>query len=223
VPLDDLPLDRRIDVLAAVRAVEESDHPVPGPTFRALVDETLRASVEQILAYAGRVLLESATGGGVPGFLSGYDEDVRERLLVHGIGVLPPDDRAVLALVLIHTVAIPRARGLLPAEADWTVAQPVSVETLGKAKIADVAIRNGLRRLRNAKILAFGARRQVVPGPQFRRLSGAVVSSLFEELILLAEPEGLLAESIRRRRTAPRVLPQDARLVVAASLEADDR
>ena len=197
--LADLSPARRAEVLAAVRAVEEADRPVPRTAFRALADETLRASVEQALAAAGRVLLERPAG-----FLSGYDDQVADRLAVEGAGVLPPVDRAVLTLVLLYAIAIPRARGTVPADADWTVAEAVDPRSLKDSKLPDVVVQSAVRRLRDAGILGYGRHHWIVPGPQFARLTPAAVSSLYEELVLLAEPEGLLAESIRRRRDARR-------------------
>lgn len=200
--LADLDTTVRADVLAAVRAVEEAEQPVPRGAFRALADATLRAAVEGVLHDTGRVLME-----GPRGFLSGYADDVREALAVDGIGVLPRDDRAVLCLVMLHAVAIPRAKGTIPREAAWTVAEAVDPRTLSLSKLPDVVIKAAVRRLRDAGILAFGANRWIVPGPQFARLTPAAIEWVFEELVMLAEPEGLLAESVRRRRTARRVAP----------------
>lgn len=204
--LDTLSPARRAEVLAAVRAVEEADRPVPRNAFRALTDETLRASVEHLLAAAGRVLLERPAG-----FLSGYDDRIANALATEGVGVLPPADRAVLTLVLLYAVAIPRARGTVPADADWTVAEAVDPRTLKDSKLPDVLVQAAVRRLRDAGVLAYGRHRWIVPGSQFARLTPAAVSSLYEELVLLAEPEGLLAESIRRRRTARRQTTQPER------------
>lgn len=108
--LAELDATRRADVLVAVRAVEEADQPVPRTALRALADATLRASVERVLLDSGRVLLETPRG-----FLSGYADDIREALTADGIGLLPVEDRAVLCLVLLHAIAIPRARGAIPA------------------------------------------------------------------------------------------------------------
>ncbi len=186
---------RRADVIAAVRGLDEAETPLPRAAFRALGDETLRAAVEQTLAGSGRVLVETPTG-----FISGYDDTVREALVTDGICVLPEVDRAVLTLVLLWSVAIPRARGTIPADADWTVAEAIDPRTLTTSKLPDSSIRGAIRRLREAGILGFGTNRWVVPGPQFHRLTPQVQEDLFHDLVLLAEPNGLLAESIRRRR-----------------------
>ena len=198
--LADLETSARADVLVAVRAVEEAELPVPRAAFRALGDAALRATVERVLDDSGRVLLETTQG-----FLSGYADDIREALAAGGLGVLPPEDRAVLCLVLLHAVAIPRAKGVIAREAAWTVAEPVSPRTLSVSKLPDSVIKAAVRRLRDAGILRYGANRWIVPGPQLGRLTPAAIEWIFEELIVLAESEGPLAESVRRRRSARRV------------------
>jgi hypothetical protein len=196
-PLHDLPAARQADVLAALAAVETADAPVPSTAFQTLADGALRAALEDLLTQAGRVLLE--IGGG---FLSGYDDCIAERLAEEGVGVLPPDDRAVLALVVLHTIAILRARGTIPPGADWSVAEPVERSRLRDSRLAERTIDGALRRLRDAGILRPGQRPPIAPGPQFARLTPTASGSLFEELILLCEPDGALAEAISRRRAA---------------------
>lgn len=197
--LAELDATRRADVLMAVRAVEEAEQPVPRAALRALADATLRASVERVLSDSGRILLETPRG-----FLSGYDDAVREALTADGIGFLPEEDRAVLCLVLLYAIAIPRARGTIPREADWTVAEAVDPRTLFISKLPDSMIKASVRRLRDAGILGYGNNHWIVPGPQFTRLTFDVIELIFEELVMLAEPDGLLAESILRRRAARR-------------------
>jgi hypothetical protein len=158
-PLRRLPPARQADVLAALTAVETADAPVPRAEFRALADGTLRATLEDLLAEAGRVLLEVGDA-----FLSGYDDRAAERLAAEGAGILPPDDRAVLTLVLLHTVAIPRARGTIPPGTDWSVAQPVERDRLKDSRLPDKLIDAALRRLRDAGILAWPPVRPAHPG-----------------------------------------------------------
>jgi hypothetical protein len=150
-----------------------------------------------LLAEAGRVLVETPTG-----FVSGYDDTVAARLAADRVGVLESSDAAVLTLVLLHAVAIPRARGEIPAGAEWSVAVPVDRERLKDSKLPGVVIDASLRRLQDRGILRPGGRPLIVPGPQFARLTAGASRALFEELVLLAEPTGTLADSIRRRRTA---------------------
>src|ERR1700683_2609896 len=134
--LDMLPPTRRADVLAAVCALECAGGPVPLTAFRALAEPTLREIVQEVLAAAGRVLVQAGTG-----FVSGYDDRIAERLAEEGTGILRRDDRAVLALVLLFSVAIPRAEGKIPPEASWTHARPVPRERLADTRLYATAIK----------------------------------------------------------------------------------
>lgn len=197
--LDSLPMSRRNDVLVAVAAVETARLPVPAQEFRALMEPALRHVVEQVLAEAGRVLIKSG-----PGYLTGYAEDVREQLVALGIGVLPPDVRAVLTMVLLFSVAIPRAEGRLASHAPWTSGVPVPVELLKSGRIERRGtVDDALKELR-IRDLVQPKHGGVVPGPQFLRLTSQVCTALFEDLVLLAEPHGDLALAIRRRRAPSR-------------------
>jgi hypothetical protein len=202
VALTDLPDARQAEVLAALAAVETADEPLAPGEFRALLDPSLTAVLRRCLAEAGRVLLR-VDGG----WLSGYDDTVAARLADDGAGVLRADDRAVLALVLLHTVAIPRARG--KSGTSWTDAEPTSKDELAKSKIPRKTIDASVGRLRDAGVLAYGARHRIVPGPQFARLTEKASASLWEELVLAAQPHGVMAQVIRRRRAthAPAPLP----------------
>jgi hypothetical protein len=195
-PLDGLPAQRRAEVMAAVAAVETAERPVPGNAFRALAEASMRHVVEQVLAVSGRVLLRSGTG-----YLSGYDDAVTARIVEEGFGVLPAEDRAVLTLIVLLTVAIPRAERTIAMDAPWSQADPVSRERLKDSRLADNVINAALRRLRDARIISSGPR-GISPGPQFDRLTPYASARIFEELILLAEPGGSLSEQIRRRRLA---------------------
>ncbi|MFE9751142.1 hypothetical protein ACFYOT_40075 [Saccharothrix saharensis] len=195
--LDMLPTNRRYDVLSAVAALETAELPVPAREFRALMEVPLRHVVEQVLAEAGRVLIKR--GGG---YITGYDDRIRERLAAEGIGVLRPDQSAVLAMVLLLSVAIPRAEGRLSADAPWTDGDPVSPALLKTGLIKrQSTIEEALRELR-ALGLVKSATGGIVLGPQVLRLTQRATTILFEEMILLAEPHGDLALAIRRQRDA---------------------
>jgi hypothetical protein len=186
----------RVEVLAAAAAVDVADAPVPSQAFRALADPALRAAVDEALGAAGRCLVQHDSG-----WLSGYRDDIADRLIAEGLGVLDPKDRAVLALVLLHTVAMPRARGRIDSE-DWTKSEPTSIEELERNRHLNGAdIRRALRRLRTLGVLRYGNRPAIAPGPQFLRLTQERNARLWEELVLLCRPEGMLAQVIRRRRT----------------------
>lgn len=201
--LSDLPPARQADVLAALAAVETADEPVRPAGFRALLDPTLTGTLRRCLADAGRVLLRVGDG-----WLSGYDDAIADRLVSEGAGVLREDDRAVLALVLLHTVAIPRSRG--KKAAGWAAAEPVAKEELYRSKVSRKAVDASVGRLRDAGILAYGAKHRIVPGPQFDRLTERASASLWEELVLVAQPHGVLAQAIRRRRAAHQPQPAPA-------------
>ena len=186
----------RVDVLAAAAAVDVADAPVPTEAFRALTDPGLRAAVEDALSAAGRCLVQHDGG-----WMSGYRDDIADRLVEQGLGVLKPKDRAVLALVLLHTVAIPRARGRIESE-DWTLSEATTVEELERNRHLNASdIRRSLRRLRTLGVLRHGHRSAIAPGPQFLRLTHERNARLWEELVLLCRPEGMLAQVIRRRRS----------------------
>lgn len=202
LPLADLSPARQADVLAALAAVETADAPVPATAFRALQEPSLTATLRRCLAEAGRVLLKVG-----PGYLSGYDDRIGARLAAEGLGVLPRDDRAVLTLVLLYCVAIPRAKGRLSG-ASWTEGEPTTKEELARSQVSRTAIDGAVRRLRDAGLLRYGQRRTILPGPQFARLTSAVSDGLWENLILIAQPRGVMADIIRRRRAAYR---QEAR------------
>lgn len=202
--LDTLSETARVEVLAAAAAVDVADAPIPAQAFRALADPALRATVDDVLSAAGRCLIEHDSG-----WLSGYRDDITDRLVEEGLGVLDAKDRAVLALVLLHTVAIPRARGRIESE-NWMLSEPTTVEELERNRhLTSTDIRRSLRRLRALGVLRHGRRAAIAPGPQFLRLTHERNARLWEELVLLCRPEGMLAQVIRRRR-AQRIMDGSA-------------
>jgi hypothetical protein len=187
---------QRQSVRAAVVALEAAEEPVAAVGFSALSDPALRRAVAVELEAAGRALIECGRGY----WLSGYPDDIADKLVAEKLGVLEANDRAVLALVLLHTVAIPRARGRIHS-GDWKEAVPTDIETLKRNRhLSEHEISESLRRLRLAGIIPARHRGRIEPGPQFLRLSGARSSRIWEELLLVAQPEGPLARLIRRRR-----------------------
>ena len=99
--------------------------------------------------------------------------------------------------------AAERALLLRPADAPWTEGRAVNPRELSsRSRFPDTVVTSALRRLRDAGILGWGEHRWVVPGPQFLRLTEHVQQEIFQDLVLLAEPTGALADSIRRSRAA---------------------
>lgn len=184
---------RQDQVMAAVNAVESSARPLPAILFPALAEASLRHVVEEVLAASGRVLISSPLG-----FISGYDDDMAQRLAEEGIGILGSTDRAVLAFVMIFSVAIPRAEGEFPAGAPWTAGRPVPDVLFKDSMLQPVDVEPAIRRLRDASLLDRVPGKGLVLGEQFNRLTKQASTLLFEQLVLLAEPGGSLAESIKR-------------------------
>jgi hypothetical protein len=192
-----LSASRRDQVMAAVRAVESASRPLPAALFPALAEASLRHVVEDVLAASGRVLISTASG-----YISGYDDDTAQRLAEEGMGVLGSTDRAVLAFIMIFSVAIPRAEGEFPSDAPWTAGRPVPDTLFKDSLLQNVDTDPAIRRLRDASLIRRIPGRGFVLGDQFHRLTKQACTLLFEQLILLAEPGGSLAESIRRHREA---------------------
>ena len=192
-----LSASRQDQAMAAVCAVESAARPLPGALFPALAEASLRHVVEDVLAASGRVLISSASG-----FISGYDDDTAQRLAEEGIGILGSIDRAVLAFIMIFSVAVPRAEGEFPADAPWTAGRPVPDAFFKDSLLQNVDTDPAIRRLRNASLIHRVPGKGFVLGDQFNRLTKRASTLLFEQLILLADPGGSLAESITRHREA---------------------
>jgi hypothetical protein len=192
---------RRAELVAAYMAVEHAAEPVPEVRFAALREPALRRTVEGMLALSGRTLVRSEHTR----WTSGYRDDVAGELAADPACVLPVRERAVLTLVLIHSVAIPRAAGLLEDDT-WVSPHPTPLDELRRrTQLPVTELEASLRRLRLAGLVAqvkAGADDAggFVPGPQFHRLTDAARRRLQEELILAAGPDSPLAAAIRARR-----------------------
>jgi hypothetical protein len=195
----------RDEVLSAFAAVEHSPEPVPEAQLLALRDATLRRSLDDLLRRVGRTLIPVGTS-----WTSGYRDEVAAELAQAGWHSLPAIDRAVLVLVLIHSVAIPRSRGTLPGDT-WTSGQPtMASELLEASRLQPTDVRIALGHLRAAGLVQLAPQRAgtgqsaaYFPGPQLHRLSAAARRRLQEELILAAAPGSPVAAAIRARRDRP--------------------
>jgi hypothetical protein len=190
---------RRAELVAAFMAVEYAAEPVLEARFAALRDPALRRTLAEMLERRGRTLIQQRER-----WTSGHADDlVRDHAPA---GALGESERAVLTLVLVHSVAIPRAEGLLP-EDSWLSPHPTPVEELRRhTQIPIGELESALRTLRHAGLLtqvkAGEEAGGYVPGPQFHRLTPAARRRLQEELILAAGPDTPLAAAVRARRSA---------------------
>ncbi|GII92269.1 hypothetical protein [Sinosporangium siamense] len=186
---------RRAELVAAFMAVEHAAEPVHEGRFAALRDPMSRKALAELLARRGRVLVQRREM-----WTSGYDDATAARVG----SSLGEGERAVLALVLVHSVAIPRADGVL-GEDTWLSPYPAPIEELRRhTQIPIGELEAALRRLRHAglvtQVKAGEDAGGYVPGPQFHRLTPAARRRLQEELILAAGPHTPLALAVRARR-----------------------
>jgi hypothetical protein len=197
---------QRDEVLAAFAAVEHSPEPVPEVQLAALRDATMRRILDGLLGRVGRMLIPASEQA----WTSGYRDDIAAELAAAGWHSLPVMDRAVLVLVLIHSVAVPRSKGTLPGDS-WTSGRPTMLAELQNAsRVQPADLRAALQRLRAAGLVQLAAQRAgagqsaaYLPGPQLHRLSAAARRRLQEELILAAAPASPLAAAIRARHVGP--------------------
>lgn len=201
----DLPERHRDEVLAAFAALEHSWQPVHESQLLALRDATLRRCLAELLHGLGRTLVPA----GPNRWTSGYRDDVAAVLAAEG-PAQPVSDRAVLVLVLIHSIAIPRSEGALDRDS-WlsTHATPVE-ELLRYSQLPRGEVKAALARLRASGLVQLAPTRghgpgtaAYLPGPQLQRLTPAARSRLQEELILAAAPDSPLAAAVRARRGRP--------------------
>ncbi|PSL03143.1 hypothetical protein CLV30_10855 [Haloactinopolyspora alba] len=204
--LSELNERHRDEVLTAFAAVEHGRDPVPEAQLAALRDATLRRHLRRLLDRVGRTLVQVGNGH----WTSGYADDVAARLSAEGWQPLPAIDRAVLVLVLVHSVAIPRSQGLLSGDS-WTSAHPTSADELVRyAQLPRGEIRPALQRLRAAGLVQSAPWRgrgpdtgtAYLPGPALNRLTPSARQRLEHQLILAAAPESPLAASIRAKQAA---------------------
>lgn len=198
-------------VRSVVATLETARRPVPRGALPMLADPAMRAAVEQALLPCGRQLLQTAEGN----WVTGFSDPLADALVAEDAGTLAAVDRAVLALVLLHTVAIPRAQGR-HRHSRWTgEAHTVTLaELASNRRISKAAMRAALRRLRTAGMVAETTTGRYLPGPALDRMSEARSNLLWEDLILVGRPDGQLAAAIRRRRglnvpAPPGELPDD--------------
>jgi hypothetical protein len=179
-------------------ALEHAEGPVRRADLPMLADPAIRAAVETTLARCGRTLLSV----GSHSWITGYPTAVASVLARNQFGTLTATERAVLALVLLHTVAIPRARGI-HLDDTWTSTQPVQIDALiANRSVKRTATNAALRGLRRAGFLSTAKPGGYLPGPALLRLTPTQRNLLWEDLIVLGRPNSYMARRIREQRAA---------------------
>lgn len=210
--LADLPDRHRDEVLTAFAALEHGAHPVHEAQLGALRDATQRAALQALLHELGRTLVPVSPHV----WTTGYRDDVAAALTAEGVRPLSVVERAVLVLVLVHSVAIPRSAGTLDRDS-WVSSHPTGAEELSRySQLPRTEVRAALARLRAAGLVQLAPERgrgpgqggAYLPGPQLQRLTPAARRRLQEDLVLAAAPDTPLAAAIRARRPAPAPPPQ---------------
>ncbi|WP_150252411.1 hypothetical protein [Nocardiopsis deserti] len=192
--LNDLTPEQRTEVLDAIAALESSRSPVLAAHFQALLDPGLRNCVKRCLSKLGRVLLQAGHG-----YTAGYADHITDALVAEGSGVLPTEERAVLALVLLHCVAIPQAEGRVQGDT-WLDAVPVRRDLLEESMVPKGVVRESLRRLAARGLVCFTGHGggMVKPGPQLNRLTEAASQRVREQIALVTTTDEGLAEKLRQ-------------------------
>ncbi|MYR34670.1 hypothetical protein GTW20_21065 [Nocardiopsis alba] len=194
--LENLSPDQRARVLDALAAVETYDLPVPEEDFPALSDSGLRAHVEACLKAEGRVLIHHEGLG----YTSGYADAVTDALVSEGAGLLDEKERAVLAVILLRCVAMPRSLNREVGRT-WFDAVPTTRQALKESQYLNRIVDDVLPRLYERRLIRYvgQGRGGILPGHQFRRLTPAASDRLWDRLNVVCEPDGLMAAHIRQR------------------------
>ena len=184
-------------VRAAVTALENAQGPIARSDLSMLADPAIRHATENALAGCGRALILTPEGS----WTTGYPDHIARTLAREQAGTLGKEQRAVLALVLLRAVAIPRAQGRLDG-ARMSSSHPVTLDELAaNRQVSRTKISDALQGLRAAGYITSTPSGGYVLGPAMARLSQAGVEALWEDLIVLARPNGYMAERIRARRS----------------------
>jgi biotin operon repressor len=195
-------------VRAIVTALETAQGPVARSDMPALTDPALRRATENAVTRCGRALIQTPEGS----WTTGYPDHIAAALAAEQTGTLSREQRAVLALMLLRAVAIPRARGRL--DGAWTSSRhPVTLEELAANRhLSRTAISDALRGLRAAGYITATSSGGYILGPAMARLSPAGTQALWEDLVVLARPNGYMADRIRSKRRAQHQAAVGARL-----------
>lgn len=199
--LDQIPQPEVAAVAHAVAVLEQAHGVVGAPHLPVLAHPDLRPIVDAQLDAVGRVVIEHRDADDeIEGYSSGYADDIGEQLAAEGLGVLPPLERAVVALVLLRCVAMPAARGQVPRR--WSAAPPVKLARLHDNRaVRNTAITEAVNRLHDQHVLVNGRAVGIRPGPAFDRLTASQRRRIEQDLFILAAPADPVAAALLRQRS----------------------
>ena len=199
--LDRFPQHEIAAVTHAVAVLEQAHGVVGESALPVLVHPDLRPVIDAQLDAAGRVVVEHRNADGeIEGYSSGYADDIAEQLAAEGLGVLPPVERAVVALVLLRCVAMPAARGQVHRR--WSAAPPVKLARLhDNRSVGNIAITETVNRLHDQRVLVNGRAAGIRPGPAFDRLTASQRRRIEEDLVILAAPADPVGAALQRQRS----------------------
>jgi hypothetical protein len=193
-------LGDELAALACVRALEAAELPLQARDWPALRDSAIRRDVEFRLRQLGRALVEvtSATrdrGIEVLGYISTWDPELRPRLDGTQFD-LEVQDLAVMALAYLHGTVIPQSDGAPPPSSgmDELIGQHLGPKGHG---LLDGQIDESFQRLKGLGLLDSRGR---LAAHVLARLDEQQRRHLRQNLALLADPDGVAAREIRRRR-----------------------
>jgi hypothetical protein len=190
-----------VTITQAVAVLEQSHGVVGASSLPVLAHPDLRPIVDAQLDEVGRVVIEHRDADGdIEGYSSGYADDIAEQLAAEGLSVLPPLDRAIVALVLLRCVAMPAARG--QASRRWSAATPVKLARLQDNRfLGNTVITEAVNRLHDQHVLVNGRAAGIRPGPAFDRLTASQRRRIEEDLLILAAPGDPVVAALNRQRS----------------------
>lgn len=171
-------------LLELANLLDHAAEPVPVTLLPPSTEE--RADLDRLLASRGRVVVAV----GDEHVTTALDDGVADVLAQRGIGVLPPAQRAVLALVLLRCWVLPAARGEPIDDARVMVRDLVRVPG-----VPDTDVRQALQDLRFRGLVSWYQSHGVGPGPVLHRLGRRARHRLEAQLFdLVAHDDPALAQ-----------------------------
>lgn len=191
------------DVIDCVRALEAADAPLPARDWEQFQEPGTRREVERLLATLGRTLNEVTTirdsgRSEVTGYISSWHPSVLPTFRVP-LASLTTTDLAVLALVYLHDRLIPESGGAAIRGRTMESRLRDHKGPDGRQCLSVKDIADALPRLRTLGLIDH---RNHLEDSLLQRLTPEQAKRLRENAIMLADPDSLVADELRRRHRA---------------------